>query len=172
MRFLTRHIVAAATAIGLLGGAAAPSQAEPTLLKFAYAGTPGDWVITGALNSAPNTTYTLQFFASATADPSGYGEGQTLIGTTTVTTDSFGNAPFAATFTGQVVPAGDAVSATATDPSGNTSEFALDVTAAIGTEPNPGTDRANANGEIIRHRPRPPFDNLRHLPSRATAAPD
>jgi hypothetical protein len=91
--------------------------------------------ITGTLNSAPNTTYTLQFFANTTADPSGYGEGQTLIGTTTVTTDASGNASFAATFNGLVIPVGDAVSATATDPSGNTSEFALDVDAFAGDAP-------------------------------------
>ena len=58
-----------------------------------------------------------------------------MIGTTTVTTDAAGNASFNAVFSGQVVPVGDVVSATATDPYGNTSEFAQDVTAVAGTEP-------------------------------------
>ena len=92
-------------------------------------------LISGTLNSAPLESYTLQFFVSTTADPSGYGEGQTLIGTTTVTTDAGGNASFNAVFSGQVVPLGNVVSATATDPSGNTSEFAQDVTVVAGIEP-------------------------------------
>ena len=58
-----------------------------------------------------------------------------MIGTTTVTTDAAGNASFNAVFSGLVVPVGDVVSATATDPYGNTSEFAQDVTAVAGTEP-------------------------------------
>ncbi len=94
----------------------------------------GNTYVIGTLNSAPGTTFTLQFFASATPDPSGYGQGQTLIGTTTVTTDANGNASFIASFPG-AIPAGQAVSATATDPNGNTSEFAQDVTASATTTP-------------------------------------
>jgi hypothetical protein len=85
-------------------------------------------VITGTLNSAPDVTFTLQFFDNATADPSGYGEGQALLGTTSVTTDANGNASFTANFTVSV-NAGDAISATATDASGDTSEFAQDFAA-------------------------------------------
>ena len=85
-------------------------------------------VIVGTLNSAPNATFTLQFFDNPTADPSGYGQGQTLLGTTTVTTDANGDASFRANSTVSV-SAGDAISATATDSSGDTSEFALDATA-------------------------------------------
>ena len=50
--------------------------------------------IAGTLNSAADTSYTLQFFANPLADPSGFGQGQTLIGTTTVTTDATGNVLF------------------------------------------------------------------------------
>ncbi len=69
--------------------------------------------------------FTLQFFANPTADPSGYGQGQTLLGTTTVTTDANGDASFQVVFPVPIA-AGDAVSATATDSSGDTSEFAHD----------------------------------------------
>ena len=59
--------------------------------------------------------------------PAATARARALIGTTTVTTDANGNASFIASFPG-AIPAGQAVSATATDPNGNTSEFAQDVT--------------------------------------------
>jgi len=54
-------------------------------------------------------------------DSSGFGEGQTFIGTTDVTTDADGNASFGPL----PFPAADnsEITATATDPDGNTSEF-------------------------------------------------
>ncbi len=98
------------------------------------------FAVTGTLNGDASTTFTLQFFANPTADPSGHGQGQTLIGTTTVTTDPSGNASFAATFQGVNVPVGDAISATATDPLGNTSEFSADITAVAGGAPIEAVD--------------------------------
>ena len=78
--------------------------------------------VLGTLNSAPNTTFALDFYASSAADPSGYGEGQRFLGSATVTTDSEGNGSFDVTLS---VPTGanELVTATATDPNGNTSEF-------------------------------------------------
>ncbi len=86
----------------------------------------GKTTISGTLNSAADTSYLIQLFADPTADPSGYGQGQFLIGSITVTTDANGNASFTATYS-PTVPAGWYVSATATDPTGDTSEFAQDV---------------------------------------------
>jgi titin len=82
--------------------------------------------IQGTLNTAARETFTIQFYANPTADPSGHGQGQTYLGSITVTTDANGNATFTAKFAG--VLTGEAISATATDPGGNTSEFAQDVT--------------------------------------------
>ncbi len=42
----------------------------------------------GNFNSLPSTTYTIEFFSSPTADASGYGQGETYLGSTTVTTDA------------------------------------------------------------------------------------
>ena len=78
--------------------------------------------ITGSLNSAPNTIFRLDFYSSPVGDPSGYGEGQTHIGWTEVTTDANGDVGFYVSI-GIVVPAGHVITATATDPDGNTSEF-------------------------------------------------
>lgn len=78
------------------------------------------------LDSAANTTYTVEVFWSPAADSSGYGEGRYYLGSVTVTTDASGHAAFAKVFAGRA-PAGAWVTATATDPGGNTSEFSLAV---------------------------------------------
>lgn len=76
----------------------------------------------GTLNSTANTTFTIEFFANDACDPSGFGEGQTFIGSTTVMTNASCNASFNVTLPVSVA-AGRSITATATDPPGNTSEF-------------------------------------------------
>jgi hypothetical protein len=81
--------------------------------------------VSGTLDSTPNTTFTIDFYANTLPDPSGYGEGQTWLGFTTVTTDPSGHASFTATVA--AAPAGQQfLSATATDQDHNTSEFSQD----------------------------------------------
>ena len=95
--------------------------------------------VAGALNSAPNTTYTIDFYANDAADPSGYGEGQYWLGAITVTTDAFGHAPFDQVIAAATA-AGQYITATATDPGGNTSEFStFDTTAPVTTATLAGT---------------------------------
>lgn len=77
--------------------------------------------IFGTFNSAPNTAFLLEFFANDACDPSGNGEGQTPIGNASVATDAGGNVSF-----NVLVPFSlgtKFVTATATDPDGNSSEF-------------------------------------------------
>jgi uncharacterized repeat protein (TIGR01451 family) len=81
--------------------------------------------VNGNLLGQANTSYTVQFFWSPTADPSGYGEGQYPLGTVSVTTDATGNAKMSVGVA--AVPPNSVISATATDPAGNTSEFSPDV---------------------------------------------
>lgn len=76
--------------------------------------------VSGTLNSRPNTTYRIEVFSSPACDPSGFGEGQRFLGATSVTTDASGNASFTFAAT---IGASDFVTATATDPTNNTSEF-------------------------------------------------
>ncbi len=77
----------------------------------------------GSLSSSPSDTFTIEFFASPTCDPSGNGEGETPLGATAVTTNASGLAAFDVTL-GAVVPAGWVATATATrEPVGATSEF-------------------------------------------------
>jgi hypothetical protein len=79
----------------------------------------------GVLNGFPSTTYRIEFFANPTCDPSGFGEGKTFLGSTNVTPEGFDeNDPCNATFDVTLpvaVPAGQSITATATDLS--TSEF-------------------------------------------------
>jgi len=95
-------------------------QNYPVITSASFSG--GMVTISGTLDSTPNTTFHLEFFSNAVCDPSGFGQGQTFLGSTTVMTDgscsaSFGPLMFA-------VPNGQHfVTATATDPNGNTSEF-------------------------------------------------
>jgi CSLREA domain-containing protein len=77
--------------------------------------------VAGALNSNASTAFRVEFFSSPTCDPGGGGEGEQLLGFGDVTTDASGNAAFNVTLPN--VAAGRVITATATDPSGNTSEF-------------------------------------------------
>lgn len=95
-------------------------QNFPTL-SLATSNSPTEVQLTGALNSAANTTYTVDFYASANLDLSGHGEGQFYLGSTNLTTDGSGQVQFTTTFTAPLP--GRYLSATATDPFGNTSEF-------------------------------------------------
>jgi hypothetical protein len=93
----------------------------------AVAASASGTTIQGQLNSIPSATFQLQFFSSPAADPSGFGEGATLLGSTMVTTDSACNATFTVALP-VAVAAGHVVTATATNlampsPFVKTSEF-------------------------------------------------
>ncbi len=80
--------------------------------------------ITGYLDSAPDTSYSVDFYSSEFCDSSGYGEGRYYLGTQTVLTDSFTGIGAISFPTSLMV--GQAVTATATrvvSTAGDTSEF-------------------------------------------------
>lgn len=81
--------------------------------------------ISGTLSSRPNATFTVELFASDSADPSGYGEGERYLTSVEVATDADGQASFSVKVDqprlgGQ---AGPVFTATATHADGRTSEF-------------------------------------------------
>jgi hypothetical protein len=83
----------------------------------------GQTTIQGGLNSTPNDTFNLQFFASPTADRSGFGEGKTYVGQTNVTTNGGGTVAFSLT-TLTPLAGGQVVTAIATSiTTDGTSEF-------------------------------------------------
>jgi hypothetical protein len=77
-------------------------------------------LISGTLNSRPASKYTIDVYGSPAPDPSGYGEGRVWLGSGTFTTDVSGNLSW--TVLTQTTSLG-LVTATATDSTGNTSEF-------------------------------------------------
>jgi hypothetical protein len=89
----------------------------------ALAGGSGTHVV-GVLNSTASTTFDVDFYSNpaCAGRPQEFLEGEDYIGSTQVTTNGSGNATFDVTlpFT---VENGARISATATDPAGNTSEF-------------------------------------------------
>ncbi len=123
-------------------------QNFPVLTSATTSG--GNTTIQGTLDSTANTQIRVEFFANLAFDPSFYGEGQFFLGATNVVTDAAGIATINTSFPG--VPAGQFISATATDASGNTSEFSacvqLDTTPSLSindvsiTEGNSGTKNA------------------------------
>ena len=112
----------------VLSGTGNDAQAAPTLT--AAVPTVSTTPLEGTLSSVPGTSFLIQFFSNATADPSGFGQGQTLIGSTVVTTDANGSATINLTLS-PALATNLAVSATATNLStGDTSMFSNDVLAA------------------------------------------
>ena len=101
----------------------------------------GTTTISGTLNSTATSNFRIEFFSNALADPTDFGEGQTFVGFTTVTTDVNGNANISFSPTGPVA-LGLFISSTATkleDTDQNlqtppvptdTSEFSKDVCSA------------------------------------------
>jgi uncharacterized repeat protein (TIGR01451 family) len=92
------------------------TQNFPVITSVTTAG--GATTIQGTLDSTPSTDFLVQFFNNDGADPSSFGEGQRLIGQTTVTTDAGGQGSFAVILRLAVSPT-QFVTTTATD----TSEF-------------------------------------------------
>jgi len=84
--------------------------------------------VVGTLNSTPNTTFIVDFYSNRAGDGSGFGEGERYLGSKAVTTDGSGNASFDVTLNA-AIGGSELVSATATDPNGNTSEFSANALA-------------------------------------------
>ena len=87
----------------------------------------GTLTVTGSGGGDPYTNYFVQVFANPAADPTGYGQGQTLIGTMIVSLGGSGTVSGSLTFTTANLT-GEVISATTTNMNGDTSEFSQDLT--------------------------------------------
>jgi CSLREA domain-containing protein len=76
------------------------------------------------LNSIANSTYAVELFSNSSCDDSGYGQGESLLHSASISTDSSGNGSMGMIISPQV-PVGRFITATATDAEDNTSEFSL-----------------------------------------------
>ncbi|HYV09388.1 MAG TPA: Calx-beta domain-containing protein [Pyrinomonadaceae bacterium] len=101
-----------------------PNNRQNFPLITSVVSTANQTTITGTINSTPNTTFVLDFYANAVCDASGNGEGAKpfALNPAPVTTDANGNGSFNV-IVPMSLPIGRVLTATATDPTGNTSEF-------------------------------------------------
>jgi len=96
------------------------SQPFPVITSVAREGSVT--TISGTFVGVPTSTYILDYFSSSACDPTGYGEGETFLLTESLITDGSGNINFSGDV--PLVLASDLhVTMTASDSSGNTSEF-------------------------------------------------
>lgn len=77
--------------------------------------------VTGTLNSLASQAYKIDFYARSTNCSAAGTDGKTFLGEIPVSTDSSGNVTFSADFA--ALPQGTSITATATDPLNDTSEF-------------------------------------------------
>jgi hypothetical protein len=99
-------------------------QNSPIIETVTILAPPAGTHIQGKLNSTPSTTFDLDFYSNPPCPnfPREFLEGETYLGSAQVTTDGSGNATIDVTLTATIQD-GERISATATDPDGNTSEF-------------------------------------------------
>ena len=111
--------------------------------------TPSDGtMVTGTLNSTASTTFRIEFFASPASENAANRSGQRYLGFTSVTTDGSCNGSFTA-FT-NVAAVGEYITATATDPSGNTSSFSNAVVVGGLTPPTVVTNTNDSGSGSLR----------------------
>jgi len=113
---------------GVPVGAANTGQNYPILTAVLSSGS--GTIITGSLDSASARTYLLQFFSNSSGDALGYGQGQFFLGQTNLTLGAACSSNYTVLLPVSV-PAGWVVTATATDPANNTSEFSAWVSVMI-----------------------------------------
>jgi hypothetical protein len=115
------------------GAAANLGQNYPVITQAVSGNGTG---IRGTLNSRPNASFLLQFFANPICGSllfGGNGQGQIYLGQTSVVAGNDCTASFVAAFSSSV-PAGYVITATATEGANNTSEFS----ACVAVGPVPG----------------------------------
>ncbi|MBX7104425.1 MAG: right-handed parallel beta-helix repeat-containing protein [Gemmataceae bacterium] len=103
--------------------------------------------VIGSVNSTASTALTIDFYAN----PTGTAQGKRYLGSTNVTTDGAGNASFNVNTLASST-AGEAVTAVAIDPAGNTSEFSAAVTTPGAAIPAKVTNLVINNGATQRSR--------------------
>ena len=103
--------------------------------------TGGTTTIQGTLESTSNSQFRIELFSNNACDLTGFGQGQSYLGFTNITTDASGHGSFTLN-----VPSANVVggffSATATDSNGSTSEFSA---CASGVVSSPGTLQFSTN---------------------------
>lgn len=125
-------------------GGANNQQNYPTLAK-ATVNNSGITTIEGLLFSTPSLSYTLHFYANSSCETFGYGEGESYLGSAQLTTNANGVAGLWVQLP-VAVPAGQFITATATDSTLNTSEFSNCTPVLTNLLTNPGFESGSGVG--------------------------
>ena len=110
-------------------------QNFPALTSAVSSGT--STLVQGTLGSKASTSYTVEVFANPSCDPSGSGEGRTYVGSATAATNAAGTGAFSLSLSASSAPVGSFLTATATSPGGETSEFSACRLVQADDEPPP-----------------------------------
>ncbi len=109
------------------------NQAKPFVFSAVH--NSGSTTAQLRLVSTPNTTFSIDIFVSSVCDPSGSGEGEVFLETKTITTNVVGRGR--TIVPNLAAPVGSFITATATSPNGDTSEFSLCAMVTSGPAPIP-----------------------------------
>ncbi len=119
----------------------------------------GTTTIKGTLNTSANTqSIQIDFYASGACDSSGYGEGATRLGYTTVATDANGNANISFV-PASAVAAGKYITALTTKPGAGTSEFSKCFQVTNGGVPTPTPTPTGCNTKPAKPTLQTPKNN-------------
>ena len=115
----------AATANDLCDADTGPNQLQNFPVITSVTPAPGGGITIAGRVNGPLSNYRIEVFNNNTCDPSGNGEGEQFLGSTSATSAQFAfcRAFFAVTFPNITIGEAKFITATATDPAGNTSEF-------------------------------------------------
>ena len=143
---------------GLLGIArdATANNGQPAPVIADAVTTATGITVTGTATGPANAQLRIEVYGNATADPSGFGEGQTFLNAVTVTTNAAGQAPFSVdvattsvvSATAQAVATGDtsSFSAAKTKSSGTTPQFLSRFAVGTGAGASPVANVYEPNG--------------------------
>jgi hypothetical protein len=98
-------------------------QNYPLMVSAVHDPVAGQTTVSATLDSAPSSLYMVEFFVNTACDPTGYGEGEQMVASKTVTTDASGHGDVTTSFEPYHFLNGGFITATATDTTGNTSGF-------------------------------------------------
>ncbi|MBI3462057.1 MAG: right-handed parallel beta-helix repeat-containing protein [Planctomycetes bacterium] len=111
-------------------GLSFPNEAQDFPILYVTYISGATLTVMGTLTTDLDGTHTIEFFANTEVDPSGHGEGEVFLGTTTVALSRGTTVAFSKTLTGDFSTR-RVISATATSQYGDTSEFSSQPTGVI-----------------------------------------